>query len=156
AQALDRLCAAAFAADGLDGLLQKLVDLFVEVSGADVGGLRLRDGDRLWSRAAEGLEPKRVRAHHSLNLVDGENLVGVITLGTLEVRELSDEERRLFASLASYAAAAVRRAQEQQALRAAVKARDEVLSVVAHDLKNPLNVVSIAANVMLQRTEESN
>ena len=158
AQALDRLCAAAFAAEGLDSLdslLQKLVDLFVEVSGADVGGLRLRDGDRLWSHAAEGLEPKRIRAHHSLNLADGENLVGVITLGTLEDRELSDEERRLFASLASHAATAIRRAQEQQALRAAVKARDEALSVVAHDLKNPLNVVSIAANLMLQRTEES-
>src|SRR5262249_47152435 len=153
-QALDRLCAGVFAADGLDNLLQKLVDVFVEVTGAEDGVLRLRDGDRLWSRAAEGLEPKRIRAHHSLNLVDGENLVGVLTLGTLEERELSDEERRLFASLASHAAAAIRRAQEQEALRAAVRARDEVLSVVAHDLKNPLNVISIAANTMLQRTEE--
>src|SRR5262249_20897897 len=80
-------------------------------------------------------------------------LVGVLTLGTLEDRELSDEERRLFASLASHAAAAIRRAQEQEALRAAVRARDEVLSVVAHDLKNPLNVISIAANTLLQRTE---
>jgi signal transduction histidine kinase/ActR/RegA family two-component response regulator len=155
AQALDRLCAAAFAADGLDNLLQKLVDLFVEVSGAEVGVLRLREGDRLWSRAAEGVDSKGIRAHHSLNLVEGENLVGVITLGTLEDRQLSDEERRLFAALASHAAAAIRRAQAQEALRAAVSARDEVLSVVAHDLKNPLNVISIAATTMLKRTEES-
>src|SRR6516165_10541355 len=155
AQALDRLCAAAFAAHGLDNLLQKLVDLFVEVSGAEVGVLRLREGDRLWSRAAEGVDSKGIGAHHSLNLGDGENLIGVITLGTLEDRQLSDEERRLFAALASHAAAAIRRAQAQEALRAAVSARDEVLSVVAHDLKNPLNVICIAANTMLNRTEES-
>ena len=174
AQALDRLCAAAFAAHGLDNLLQSLVDLFVEVSGAEVGVLRLREGDRLWSRAAQGLEEevvagfcaaladqsdfrsaKKIRARHSLNLLDGGNPVAVITLGTLEDRELSDEEQRLFAALASHAALAIRRVEGQEALRAAVSARDEVLSVVAHDLKNPLNVISIAANTMLKRTEVS-
>jgi len=174
AQALDRLCTAALAGNGLDNLLQKLVDVFLEVSGAEVGVLRLRDGDRLWSRAAVGLEEevmagfcaavagqndfrsaKGICAHHSLNLGDGENLVGAITLGTLEDRQLPDEERQLFAALAFHAAAAIRRAQAQEALRAAVSARDDVLSVVAHDLKKKLNVVSIAANVMLQRTEDS-
>ena len=40
---------------------------------------------------------------------------------------------------------------ENQALDEAVKARDAVLSVVAHDLRNPLNVISLAANAVLQR-----
>lgn len=40
---------------------------------------------------------------------------------------------------------------ENQALDDAVQARDAVLSVVAHDLRNPLNVISLAANAVLQR-----
>lgn len=36
-------------------------------------------------------------------------------------------------------------------LEDAVRARDSVLSVVAHDLRNPLGVISIAANTLLQR-----
>lgn len=36
-------------------------------------------------------------------------------------------------------------------LEEAVRARDAVLSVVAHDLRNPLGVISIAANTLLQR-----
>jgi CheY-like chemotaxis protein len=36
-------------------------------------------------------------------------------------------------------------------LEEAVRARDTVLSVVAHDLRNPLGVISIAANTLLQR-----
>jgi CheY-like chemotaxis protein len=37
------------------------------------------------------------------------------------------------------------------ALEEAVNSRDTVLSVVAHDLRNPLNVISLAANALLQR-----
>ncbi len=36
-------------------------------------------------------------------------------------------------------------------LEEAVRSRDTVLSVVAHDLRNPLGVISIAANTLLQR-----
>ncbi|HEV8547525.1 MAG TPA: HAMP domain-containing sensor histidine kinase, partial [Polyangiaceae bacterium] len=38
-----------------------------------------------------------------------------------------------------------------QALEDAVHARDTMLSVVAHDLRNPLNVISLAATAVLQR-----
>jgi len=40
---------------------------------------------------------------------------------------------------------------QNQALDDAVQARDTVLSIVAHDLRNPLNVISLAANAVLQR-----
>jgi len=36
-------------------------------------------------------------------------------------------------------------------LEEAVRNRDAVLSVVAHDLRNPLNIISLAANTMLQQ-----
>ncbi|HTQ05633.1 MAG TPA: hybrid sensor histidine kinase/response regulator [Polyangiaceae bacterium] len=46
-------------------------------------------------------------------------------------------------------AAELRRTVER--LEDAVRSRDIVLSVVAHDLRNPLGVISIAANTLLQR-----
>jgi CheY-like chemotaxis protein/two-component sensor histidine kinase len=42
-----------------------------------------------------------------------------------------------------------------ESLEEAVRARDTVLSVVAHDLRNPLNVISLAANSLLQRLPSS-
>ena len=44
---------------------------------------------------------------------------------------------------------------ENEALLDAVRSRDTVLSVVAHDLRNPLNVISLAANSLLQRLPTS-
>ncbi len=42
-----------------------------------------------------------------------------------------------------------------EGLEEAVRSRDTVLSVVAHDLRNPLNVISLAANSLLQRLPTS-
>jgi len=39
--------------------------------------------------------------------------------------------------------------------QAASHPRDDVLSIVAHDLQNPITVISIAANTLLQRLSES-
>jgi CheY-like chemotaxis protein len=38
------------------------------------------------------------------------------------------------------------------ALEEAIRARDALLSVVAHDLRNPLNVITLSANVLLERS----
>ena len=43
----------------------------------------------------------------------------------------------------------------KDALEEAVRARDAVLSVVAHDLRNPLNVISLAASALSQRLPEA-
>lgn len=40
-------------------------------------------------------------------------------------------------------------------LEEAVRARDSVLSVVAHDLRNPLNIVSLAANTLLPQLSDA-
>jgi CheY-like chemotaxis protein len=38
------------------------------------------------------------------------------------------------------------------ALEEAIRARDELLSVVAHDLRNPLHVITLSANALLERS----
>jgi CheY-like chemotaxis protein/nitrogen-specific signal transduction histidine kinase len=42
-----------------------------------------------------------------------------------------------------------------ESLEDSVRARDTILSVVAHDLRNPLNVILLAANSLLQRQPSS-
>ncbi|HEY2408164.1 MAG TPA: hybrid sensor histidine kinase/response regulator [Polyangiaceae bacterium] len=55
-----------------------------------------------------------------------------------EARSEVETQRRLNASLTE-----------------ALHSRDAVLSVVAHDLRNPLNIISIAANTLLQRQPDA-
>ncbi len=62
----------------------------------------------------------------------------------------SDLERERDARRAAEADAAEQRRTVER-LEEAVRSRDTVLSVVAHDLRNPLGVISIAANTLLQR-----
>ncbi len=60
----------------------------------------------------------------------------------------------LLSLLCDPSAAAIVRQLSREALERDVRARDEVLGVVAHDLQNPLNVISMAANMLLQRVTE--
>jgi len=179
-QALDRLCSAAFAAEDTDNLLHKLVELFVEAAGADAGVFCLREGDKFRARAWVGVEPevaaacnaafdgsspsaevitgdalraKGFRSRFGLRLGVRGEVVAEVVLGAWEDRELSDEDRKLLDLLARHAAAAVQRALEEETLRSSIASRDEVLSAVAHDLKNPVNIIAITANGMLGRTE---
>ena len=56
ATAFDRLAGAVIAKDDPAALLQELIELFVRSVRADVGVLRLREGNVLRSRSALGLE----------------------------------------------------------------------------------------------------
>jgi signal transduction histidine kinase/ActR/RegA family two-component response regulator len=197
AKAIDRLLTSVLADDDLDDLLQKLLEIFVEIARPEIAVIRLREGDRLRSRAAVGLEEevaagfsvpivdqlagqvaaegpllvstkdanaafisdfirkKGVRSLYCLNLVKGDFLVGVVLLGLVEGNELSDEDKHLLNVLATRAGAAVVRSATLESLRTAIRSRDEVLAVVAHDLKNPLTVIGMAANTLLRRLPDS-
>jgi PAS domain S-box-containing protein len=78
-------------------------------------------------------------------------------LGTLVLvscaprRAYGEEDLRLGEELASRAALALQSARLYQAAREATQARDDVLAVVAHDLRNPLSTISISAQRLLQQ-----
>ena len=181
AKALDRLCSAAFVAEDVETLLQNLIELFVQIASVEAGVLRLREGDRIRSRASVGLEEevaggftaplpnpssssevvksdalraKGFRTQSSFVLVDRGEVLGEVVLGALDDREFSSEERETLDLLAHHAAAAIRRGLAEEMLRASLSARDQVLSVVAHDLKNPINVIAITATGILGRAED--
>src|SRR4051812_32482681 len=105
-------------------------------------------------------EPSRILAQQRCEcllcvpLQHGAELLGAIYLGTFADWQPEAEQTRLLALLAPPSAAALKKQVAHDALQRDVRARDDVLGVVAHDLQNPLNVISMAANMLLQRVSE--
>jgi signal transduction histidine kinase/FixJ family two-component response regulator len=112
--------------------------------------------------ASGPMRQKGLRGVHCLPLWHGNKLVGVVYLGGQgrdralgDPRELSETEKDLTGLLARHAAAAVVRQMEIDALRQGIRSREDVLGIVAHDLRNPINVIVLAANMLLQRLPDS-
>jgi PAS domain S-box-containing protein len=78
--------------------------------------------------------------------------MGTVTRDVTQERRIADERERLLASeqLARHAAetANVHLREVEDALRRAVAARDDVLRIVVHDLRNPLSVIMMEAQIL--------
>ena len=105
-------------------------------------------------RTVEALEPRSLIC---VPLVNSGKPLGALTLVTsasgrrYEVADLS-----LAADLARRAAIVVEHARLYHEAQQATRARDDVLAVVAHDLRNPLNTVTMAVGLMLEQTPVEN
>jgi PAS domain S-box-containing protein len=101
-------------------------------------------------RVVEALEPRSLIC---VPLVASGKPLGALTLVTsgsgrrYEIADLS-----LAADLARRAAVVVEHARLFHEAQQATRARDDVLAVVAHDLRNPLNTVTMAVSLMLETT----
>src|SRR5438874_917189 len=80
--------------------------------------------------------------------------IGALTLVTSDAsaRRFTVADLSLAADLARRAAIVVEHARLFHEAQQATRARDDVLAVVAHDLRNPLNTVSMAVSLMLEST----
>src|SRR5206468_8451560 len=80
--------------------------------------------------------------------------LGALTLVTSDSssRRFTIADLSLAADLARRAAIVVEHARLFHEAQQATRARDDVLAVVAHDLRNPLNTVSMAVTLMLEST----
>src|SRR5256714_13720222 len=80
--------------------------------------------------------------------------LGALTLVTSDTsgRRFSIADLSLAADLARRAAIVVEHARLFHEAQQATRARDDVLAVVVHDLRNPLNTVSMAVSLMLEST----
>lgn len=83
-------------------------------------------------------------------LVSGDRVLGALTL--IVTRRQgggdSDEQARLAAKYAATAAAAIDNARLYEVAQRATRARDEVLGVVSHDLRNPIGAISMCARAL--------
>lgn len=98
------------------------------------------------------------RSLMSVPIVSGGGLIGAIMFSAgADHAPYGAEELALAQELGRRAAVALESAQSYHQARAATMARDEMLAVVAHDLRNPLNTIhmgsSLALELMGERTD---
>jgi len=92
------------------------------------------------------------RSAMAVPLVSRGETLGVVTIAAPETRAFSREDASLAAELARHGSLAIDNARLYLESQQAVRAREEVLAIVSHDLRNPLNAVMLAAS-MLKMTE---
>lgn len=149
------------------------------LAAGDAGGVSLDDrrdpravavisGEPVWldvskesaSRAdATAAEPAY---HVSLPLVSGDTRVGVLSVDTKTPLPATDAERSLLRLHARAVADALVRARSYDAERGGreaaetlARAREEVLAVVAHDLRNPLALVSTSTEMIMELGDDA-
>jgi signal transduction histidine kinase len=98
-----------------------------------------------WS---DGMRRSGVRSMWCVPLIHHHDLVGAVYLGAREERELGRDEIRALATLARLAPYAFARRDAEAALEEAIRARDDVFAFASHDLRNPLNIISLAVSVL--------
>jgi len=76
---------------------------------------------------------------------------GLIHLLDPECIPAREREEVVLAQVARMAASALENVRLYHSAREAIRARDEVLAVVSHDLRNPLNVILMTASLLLQQ-----
>ncbi len=102
------------------------------------------------ARTVEALGPRSLIC---VPLVDSGRPIGALTLVTSGSGRVYDEaDLFLAADVARRAAVVVEHARLFHQAEQATRARDDVLAVVAHDLRNPLNTVTMAVSLMLEMT----
>ncbi len=86
-------------------------------------------------------------------LRDSERVIGVISLGFAESnREHTAGDLALVTALAIRAGWAVQAAQQYEVARRAITVREDILAVVAHDLRGPLGTIMLAAELLRPET----
>jgi PAS domain S-box-containing protein len=103
----------------------------------------------------ETLQGLGVRSFMIVPLLTREQIVGSITLGVAESARSYDLMDLLTAEqLAQRAARTIDNSRLYDSAQKAIRARDEVLAVVSHDLRNPLSTISLSASLLLDESAE--
>ncbi|MDP1826540.1 MAG: PAS domain S-box protein [Archangium sp.] len=104
-------------------------------------------------RHLEGLLALEARSTLTVPLVSRGRALGVLGLIS-STRTFDAADQRLAEELALRAALALENAMLYRDAQQAVKARDELLSIVAHDLRNPLQSVLLQARLLRDRARD--
>jgi PAS domain S-box-containing protein len=85
----------------------------------------------------------------SLPLVAGDHVFGALTLIAIDpVRSFSEDQRALAEKFATLAATTLENARLYGLAQQANRARDDVLGVVSHDLRNPISAVAMCVRAL--------
>ncbi|HEV2147218.1 MAG TPA: GAF domain-containing sensor histidine kinase [Longimicrobiaceae bacterium] len=90
-----------------------------------------------------------------LPLIARGNVLGVLVLASTRTdRHYGQDDLALAGELARIAAVSIDNARLYQRAQDAVRARDEMLRVVSHDLRNPIGAVTMGASFLLEEAPE--
>jgi PAS domain S-box-containing protein len=100
-----------------------------------------------------GVSAARAGLHAAFGfpVVNSREFYGVIEFFSRDVREPEAGLRELFEGVGAQIAQFIERTRAEEQLQAAVRARDEVLSSVAHDLRGPLTFIKGQAQLVQRR-----
>ncbi len=88
-------------------------------------------------------------------LIAGGETLGALTLAVRKrMRRYGDHDLALAQELARRLAMALHRARLQRQIERAIQARDDILDVVSHDLRSPLNTLRVSASLLSEELPE--
>lgn len=109
---------------------------------------------RLWGREHHDEALERMLQTHAvmcIPLIAGDRPLGCLTLvSRTPARRWSPEDLSLCEDLGRQTSLAVDNARLYEKARLATRARDDVLAVVSHDLRNPVHAIAMAASFTLE------
>jgi signal transduction histidine kinase len=98
--------------------------------------------------AYAGVAPEEQRSLMAVPLVSRGQPLGVILAAAAEGTLFKQEDAALVSELSRHGSLAIDNARLYRESQQAVQAREEVLAIVSHDLRNPLNAVMLAASLL--------
>lgn len=90
----------------------------------------------------------------SAPMIVGDRILGAIGLSFTQPRSFDDDDRDFLLALARQCAQALDRARAYADARAAVRAREQFLSIASHELKTPLTSIKAAGQLIDRRLNE--
>jgi signal transduction histidine kinase len=95
-----------------------------------------------------GISAEERRSLLAVPLVSRGQTLGVIVAASAESKPFTQEDASLLAELSRHGSLAIDNARLYHESQQAVQAREEVLAIVSHDLRSPLNAVMLAASLL--------
>jgi signal transduction histidine kinase len=95
-----------------------------------------------------GVPPEEQRSLIAVPLVSRGQTLGVILAVAAETKVFTQEDASLLAELSRHGSLAIDNARLYQDSQQAVQAREEVLAIVSHDLRSPLNALMLAGSLL--------
>jgi signal transduction histidine kinase len=98
--------------------------------------------------AYAGVPPEEQRSMLAVPLVSRGQTLGVILAAAAESKPFTREDASLLGELSRHGSLSIDNARLYLESQQAVQAREEVLAIVSHDLRSPLNAVMLAASLL--------